>query len=43
MNLVENNPLGRGIALLIWQSYCIINSAAAAYALMNPLSRSLLN
>jgi hypothetical protein len=41
MNLVENNPLGRVIALSIWQSYCIIKSAAAAYASMILLSRGL--
>jgi hypothetical protein len=43
MNLVENDPLGRVVALSIWQSHCIIKSAAAVYASMNLLSRSLLN
>jgi len=31
MNLVENDLLGRVIALAIWQSHCIITSAAAGY------------
>jgi hypothetical protein len=43
MNLVENNPLGRVVSLSIWQSYCIIKSAAAAYASMNPLTQWLIN
>jgi hypothetical protein len=43
MNLVENDPLGRVVALSIWQSHCIIKLAAPAYASMNLLSRSLLN
>jgi hypothetical protein len=43
MNLVENNPLGRVVTLSIWQSYCIIKAAAAAYALMNLLTRKLFN
>jgi hypothetical protein len=43
MDLVENEPLGRVVALSIWQSYCIIKSAAAAYASMNPLTRRLIN
>jgi hypothetical protein len=43
MNLAENNPLGSIVALSIWQSHCIIKSAAAVYASMNPLSGSLSN
>jgi hypothetical protein len=43
MNLVENNPLGRVVALSIWQSYCIIKSAAAAYASMILQSRGFFN
>jgi hypothetical protein len=43
MNLVENNPLGRVVALSIWESYCVIKSAAAAFASMNLLSRGLFN
>jgi hypothetical protein len=43
MNLVKNVPLGKVVALSIWQSHCIIKLAAAAYASMNPLSRSLFN
>jgi len=43
MNLVENNTLSRCIPHSIWQCYCIIKSAAAAYASMNPLSLSLSN
>jgi hypothetical protein len=38
MNLVENDLLGRVVAHSIWKSHCIIKSAAAAYASMNPLS-----
>jgi hypothetical protein len=32
MNLVENDPLGRVVALSIWQSHWVIKSAAAAFA-----------
>jgi len=31
--VVENNTLGRVVALSIWHCYCFIKSAAAAYAL----------
>jgi hypothetical protein len=43
MNLGENDPLGRVVGLLIWQSHCVIKSAAAVYASMNPLNQSLIN
>jgi hypothetical protein len=32
MNLVENNLLGRVVTRSIWQGYCVIKSAAAAFA-----------
>jgi hypothetical protein len=38
VNLVENNRLHRIVVLSIWQCYCIIKSAAAEYASMNPQS-----
>jgi len=43
MNLVGNITLGRIVVLSIWHCYCIIKSAASAYASMNPLIRGLPN